>query len=298
MVLLHVLGWEKQRRFPLVPGSRELKTAPGVDHGEMTAASAMQGEARVGQLAAPRRLRHAPGPRVSAQPPSPAGNEDPQVCWAPARPGPRGLGDVNGFSGGRRVRAAGLRVRRRVGSGDSGPEPAPSLIDLQPMCRVTLSPFPLIHKVRVVPIVGVRRDVSGHRACSPDASLRLWPRSPPQQEMRSGEGQAAGGGAPPARAGPLWAALWPRAREAGGNGLRPCRSGCQEQGAAMSALSPGLARLSRGNRSRLGAWPGATLGFLQAKSLRSKLEPDWLIPVHSEKVGQTAAFLPANVLWP
>lgn len=65
MVLLHVLGWEKQRRFPLVLGSRELKTAPGVDHGEMTAASAMQGEAGVGQLASPRRLRHAPGPRVS-----------------------------------------------------------------------------------------------------------------------------------------------------------------------------------------------------------------------------------------
>lgn len=36
MVLLHLLGWEKELQFPPVPESLELKTVPGVYHEEMT----------------------------------------------------------------------------------------------------------------------------------------------------------------------------------------------------------------------------------------------------------------------
>lgn len=36
MVLLHLLGWERELQFPLIPKSLELKTVPGVCHEEMT----------------------------------------------------------------------------------------------------------------------------------------------------------------------------------------------------------------------------------------------------------------------
>ena len=37
MVLLHLLGWERELQFPLTPKSLELETVPGVCHEEMTA---------------------------------------------------------------------------------------------------------------------------------------------------------------------------------------------------------------------------------------------------------------------
>lgn len=100
MVLLHLLGREKELQFPPVPESLELKTVPGVYHEEMTTcfcnAEGDQGPA----------ISQPTASGASRQPPSLLSQwemRDPHVCWALARPGPCGLGDVDEFLGGRQV---------------------------------------------------------------------------------------------------------------------------------------------------------------------------------------------------
>lgn len=103
MVLLHLLGWEKELQLPPVLESLELKTVPGVYHEEMATRFRNAQETRVQQLAGPQRLSQTWGLYLPPSLLPQRERRDPHVCWARARPGPCALEDVDEFLDSRQV---------------------------------------------------------------------------------------------------------------------------------------------------------------------------------------------------